>query len=70
MIIWIIKCFEKKGLHFVHMNIRNVLPKLDELRILARKTKDACVCITETWLDNTVFDSEIQIAGYDVWRKD
>ena len=64
------KCFEKKGLHFVHLNIRSLLPKLDELRILARNTRAACICITETWFDNTVFDSEIQIAGYDLRRKD
>ena len=64
------KCFEKKGLHFVHLNIRSLLPKLDELRILARNIRAACICITETWLDNTVFDSEIQIAGYDIRRKD
>ena len=25
---------------------------------------------TGEWLDNTVFDSEIQIAGYDILRKD
>ena len=59
-----------KGLHFVHLNIRSLLPKLDELRILARNTRAACICITETWLNNTVFDSEIQIAGYDIRRED
>ena len=60
------KCFEKKGLHFVHLNIKSLLPKLEELHILARNTRAACICITEIWLDNTVFDSEIQIAGYDI----
>ena len=46
------------------------MPKLDGLRILARNTRAACICITETWIDNTVFASEIQIAGYDIRRKD
>ena len=55
------KCFEKKGLHFVHLNIRSSLPKLDELRIFARNIRAVCLCITETWLDETFFDSEVQI---------
>ena len=64
------KCFEKKGLHFIHLNVRSLLPKLDELRILARETKPACFCITETWLDDTVSDSENQIENYNVRRRD
>ena len=55
------KCFEKKGLHFIHVNTRNRLPKIDELRIRARETNAACLRITETWLDDTIFDSEILI---------
>lgn len=62
------KCFDKKGLHFVHLNVRSLLPKLDELRILARNTRAACICITETWLDESIFDSEIE--NYIVRRKD
>ena len=64
------KCFEKKGLHFVHLNIRSLLPKLDELRIIARNTRAVCICITETWLDETVLDSIIQIQNYNIRRKD
>ena len=64
------KCFEKKGLHFIHLNIRSLPPKLDELRIIARNTRAACICITETWLDETVLDSEIQIQNYSIRRKD
>lgn len=64
------KCFEKKGLHFVHLNIRSLLPKLDELRIIARNSRAACICITETWLDETVFDLEIQLENYSLRRKD
>ena len=64
------KCFEKNGLHFVHLNIRSLLLKRGELRIIARNTRAACICITETWLDETVFDSEIQIQNYSIRRKD
>ena len=64
------QCFDKKGLHFVHLNVRSLLPKIDELRMLARDSRAACICITETWLDGTVFDSEIHIDNYSVRRRE
>ena len=56
------------GLHFVHLNTRSLLPKIDERRILAKNTNAACICVTETWLDGTIFDSEISIENYTVRR--
>ena len=50
--------------------MRSLLPKIDELRILARDSRAACICVTETWLDGLVFDSEIHIDNYSVRRKD
>ena len=44
--------FSKKGLHFIHLNIRSLLPKLDELILLATKTNAAVIGITESWLDD------------------
>ena len=62
--------FCKKGLYFVHLNIRSLLPKIDEVRKLARNTRAACICMTETWLDESVFDSEVHIDSYDLRRQD
>ena len=64
------KAFSKRGLHFIHINVRSLLPKLDEVRIISRQTKAACICITETWLDDTVPDAEIFIDNYIVQRND
>ena len=67
------KCLENKGLHFIHfihVNTRNLLPKIDELRILAREINAACLCISETWLDDTICDSEIRTDNYTVRRND
>ena len=61
---------ESKGLHFIHLNVRSFLPKLDEIRILARKTKTATIGITETWLDHIVTDSKIHVDDYSVLRND
>ena len=32
------KSFEKRGLHFIHLNINSLLDKIDELRFIAEKT--------------------------------
>ena len=40
-------CFLRKGLHFIHLNARSVLPKL-ELIVLASKTKAAVIGVSET----------------------
>ncbi|KAL3870075.1 hypothetical protein ACJMK2_042691, partial [Sinanodonta woodiana] len=33
--IHIIKCFESKGLHFICLNVRSLLPKISELQMIA-----------------------------------
>ncbi|KAK8388470.1 hypothetical protein O3P69_020452 [Scylla paramamosain] len=38
--------------------------KLEEIKILALKTNAAVLCITETWLDDSVTNNEIEINGY------
>jgi hypothetical protein len=60
----------KKGLHFVHLNVRSLLPKIDEIRLLVCKSEVGVLCFTETWLDSSVCDSEIEIGNYSVFRKD
>ena len=62
--------FSKKGLHFIHLNIRSLLPKLDELILLATKTNAAVIGITESWLDDSVEDSEVEVCGYSILRHD
>ena len=60
----------KKGLHFVHININSLLPKIDELRHFAKSNNIAVLGITESKLDPSVSDSEIQIEGYELLRCD
>ena len=40
------------------------------IRLIANKTNASIIGITESWLDNTVNDSEISIPGYCVVRRD
>ena len=62
--------FRKRGLHFLHINVNSLLSKIDELRDIASRTKPAILGITESKLDNTVTDQEVNICGYSILRKD
>ena len=55
--------FNWKELHFIHLNINSLLPKIDELRYIAKNSNAAVIGISETKLDNTVYDSEVAIDG-------
>ena len=65
-----VECFLKRGLHFIHLNVRSILPKMSELKIIALKSKAAVISLSETWLDSSVTDSEIYIDNYSVVRND
>ena len=47
-----------------------MLPKIDELRHIARLTNAAVIGISESKLDDSVLTSEIQINEYDLLRCD
>ena len=62
------KTFNKHGLHLIHLNINSVLPKIDELHEIAKKTKATVIGLTETKLDATILDGEVNIKGYKLIR--
>ena len=61
---------KKRGLRFIHLNIDSLLPKIDELRLIAKKSNAAIVGITESKLDKTILDNEVKIDGYELKRSD
>ena len=64
------KAFNKRGLHLIHLNINSLLSKIDELREIAEKTRATVIGITESKLDGSVLDREINIDGYELVRSD
>ena len=62
--------FNKCGLHFFHVNINSVLPKIEEIRYIAHSVNLSIIGLSESKLDNSVNDNEISIPGYDILRKD
>ena len=55
------KAFKCKGLHFLHINVNSFLPKIDEVNLIANKSNATILGISETKLDNTIMDSELNI---------
>ena len=64
------RVFDAKGLHFISLNVRSLLPKLSEITSLIQRIRPAALQLCETWLDESVTDSEIDIQDYHVVRKD
>ena len=62
--------FNSRGLHFIHLNINSLLPKIDELRNIAKLSNAAMIGICEPKLDDSVLSSEIHIDNYNTLRCD
>jgi exonuclease III len=61
-----------KGLKLYHLNIRSILPKLDELRNTEGifNMKASVIAFTESHLSTAINDGELSIDGYKLFRKD
>ena len=59
---------KNRGLHFIHLNI--LLPKIEELRYIAKSTNAAVIGICESKLDASVLNPEISIDNYKILHCD
>ena len=59
-----------KGLHLWHLNVNSLLSKIDEIRDIANRIKPAVLGITESKLDSSVTNMEVNINGYSIIRND
>ena len=65
------KLFTKCGLKVMHINIHYLFPKFDEIKILLGQNPDIDIlCLCETFLNDSFSDSEFQLQGYQLFRKD
>ncbi len=58
------------GITVFYTNCRSLLPKVDELRLLAGSSTPGIIAITESWLDSTIAASEVAIPSYQLYRRD
>ena len=54
----------------IHLNINSLIPKIDELRLIAKNSNPAIIGISESKLDKSILDNEIKIDGYELKRSD
>ena len=61
-----------QGSQFIimHANVRSIIPKIDELRILLSEIQCAIFIVTESWLDDSLDTRLIDIPGYSILRQD
>ena len=62
--------FKSRGLHFFHLNINSLLPKIEELRIIAKSIDATIISISESKLDKSVLEPETEIDDYKILRCD
>ena len=63
--------FKSKGLHVCNLNIRHILPKIDEIRLILLSTGSPDIFgICESFLGTQHPDSLITVDGYSFFRKD
>ena len=59
-----------RGMKISHLNVRSLLPKLDDILILLKDRSFDIFAISETWLNASILDQELHIPGYSVIRQD
>ena len=59
-----------KGLNIVHLNIRSILYKIDQVKMMISQAKIYILCLTETWLTKATTNHELSIEGYSILRND
>ena len=55
-------------MHFIHININSLLPKIDEVHYITNITNASIIGISETKLDETFLSSESEVDGYNLVR--
>nr|XP_022912591.1 uncharacterized protein LOC111423567 [Onthophagus taurus] len=58
------------GLSVAHLNVRSLLPKLNDIDYLLRNYNFDIFCLSETWLSGAVLDNALNINGYTFFRRD
>ena len=54
------KAFRHKGLHFLHLNVNSLQPKIDEVKLIADRSNATIIGISETKLDITIINNELE----------
>ena len=61
---------DERDIKIAYLNVRSILPKLEQVQHLLYEYKLQILGVGETWLDDTVLDAELYIHGYSLIRLD
>ena len=61
---------KSKGFKLVHLNVRSIPKKIDQLRILLDNAKLDVLTISETWLNKSINSQSVHIKGFVAFRQD
>ena len=61
--------FRKKGLYVLHLNVNSHLLKIDEI-LFHCKSNASLIRISESKLDSSILNSEVDVVSYDIKRMD
>lgn len=63
-------CFKSKGIKLAHLNIRSLYRNLEEIKSFLHNNQVHILALNETFLDDSVFHSELDIDDFHLVRKD
>ena len=55
-------------MHILHSKINSLLPKIDEIRFIAKQSNASMIEISESKLDSSILNSELDTDDYDLIR--
>ena len=64
------KTHRPKSFSILYFNSRSLLPKLNELHLIAQAYSPSIICISETWLCPDITNCELSVQGYQLVRLD
>ena len=70
MVITNRKFSKKGGLYILYLNINSLLPKINEIRFIAKQSKATLIGVSEYKLDLSVLNSEVDIENHGLIRMD
>ena len=61
---------KQAGIKIAYINVRSLLPKIEQIQHLLYEKEIHLLGVGETWLDDTILNSDIAIDGYTIVRVD
>ena len=59
-----------KGFKMVHLNVRSIFKKMDQIRVMFNGSKLDVISFSETWLNKSVNSKSVDLEGYTLLRQD